>query len=158
MEIDDNKLVKINYVGKLQDNSEVFDKSNDKPLEFIFGIGMLVPGLEKEIKGMKKGDKKVVNVNHKDAYGEYHPEAIEEVPKSHFEGIELKPGLNLIAKTPYGELPVVIKEIKGNSVVLDFNHPLAGKDLIFEVEVVDITDATDEDFTRLGVQKKSKES
>ena len=154
MEVDNNKLVKINYVGKLQENNEVFDKNDDKPLEFIFGIGMLVPGLEKEMKSMKKGDKKVIKVNHKEAYGDYHPEATEEVPKSHFEGIELKPGLNLIAKTPYGDLPVVVKEIKNDSVVLDFNHPLAGKDLVFEVEIVDVADANEEDFKRLGVDKK----
>ncbi|MCA9460130.1 MAG: peptidylprolyl isomerase [Nanoarchaeota archaeon] len=146
MEIQNDKLVKIHYKGTLKDGS-VFDSSEGKdPLEFIFGLGMIIPGLEEGIKGLKAGDKKTIEIPSEKAYGPEMPEAKQEVPKDQFPAdIELKEGLQLAAQGPHGVIPVVVREIKDETVLVDFNHPLAGKDLTFEVEVTQVSDATDED-------------
>ena len=153
MEISNDKFVTINYKGTLEDGT-VFDNSEGKaPLEFIFGLGMIIPGLEKGIEGLKKGDKKEIKVESKNAYGPILKEAIQEVPKAQFPPeIELKEGLQLAAQGPQGVMPVVIKEVKEESVTVDMNHPLAGKDLTFNVEVVDIRDSTPEDLQKFMPQ------
>ena len=149
VEISDNKLVKLHYKGTLDDGS-VFDSSEGRePLEFISGVGMIIPGLEKGIKGLKVGDKKQVKVSADEAYGPVMPEAVQEVPKSQFpEDLKLEVGMQLAAQGPQGTIPVVIKEIGDETVKVDFNHPLAGKDLTFDVEVIDVKDATPEDMAK----------
>ncbi len=150
MAIEKNSLVKMHYTGKLEDGV-VFDSSKDRePLEFIFGMGMIVPGLEKGLIGLKKEDKKTVEVSYEEAYGPVMEEAIREVPKEHFpKDMELTQGLQLAAQGPAGMIPVTVKEILQDSVKVDFNHPLAGKNLIFEVEIVDEYMSSDEDKKRI---------
>ncbi len=149
MEIANDKIVKITYEGKLTDG-EVFDTSEGKePLEFMFGAGLIIPGLEKGLEGLKIGDKKTINIKPEEAYGPRMEEAKQEVPKSQFpEDMELKEGMQLAAQGPQGVIPVVVAEIKEDSVIVDFNHPLAGKDLTFDIEVVEVRDATDDDKTK----------
>jgi peptidylprolyl isomerase len=151
MGVTEKKFVKLNYKGTLDDGT-VFDTSEGRePLEFIFGVGMIIPGLEKGIKGMKKGDKKTVKVKSADAYGEYREEAKNEVPKAQLPAdADLKVGMQLGAQTPHGVIPVTISEIKDETVVLDFNPPLAGKDLTFEVEIVEERDATEDELKQFG--------
>lgn len=147
MKIAENKVVKLNYKGTLL-SGEVFDSSEGRePLEFIFGVGMIIPGLEDGIKGLKVGDKKKVNIKSDKAYGPRMDEAVQEVPKEHFPAdIPLKVGMQLAAQGPHGVIPVVIADIKANTVMVDFNHPLAGKDLVFEIEVVGVRDASAEEL------------
>jgi len=149
MAIENNSYVKIHYTGKLSDDS-VFDTSAGKePLEFVMGIGMIIPGLEKGLVGMNTGDKKTVEIKSEEAYGPVHEQAIQEVPKDQFPAdIELKVGMQLAAQGPQGAIPVVIKEIKEEAIIVDFNHPLAGKDLTFEVEVVESRESTEEDMAK----------
>ncbi len=149
VEISENKLVKLNYKGTLDDGT-VFDSSEGRePLEFISGVGMIIPGLDKGIKGLKTGDKKQIKIESKDAYGPVMEEAIQVVPKDQFPSdIKLEVGMQLAAQGPQGTIPVVIKEIKDDSVTVDFNHPLAGKDLTFDVEIVEVRDAKPEDFEK----------
>lgn len=146
MEISNNSLVKIHYKGTLEDGS-VFDSSEgQEPLKFIFGVGMIIPGLEEGILGLKVGDKKVIKIESNKAYGPYMEQAVQEVPKEHFpENIDLKVGLQLAANGPNGQMPITIKEIKDSSVIVDFNHALAGKDLTFDVEVIEVSQASEED-------------
>ncbi len=148
MKIAENKVVKLNYKGTLQ-SGEVFDSSEGRePLEFIFGVGMIIPGLENGIKGLKVGDKKKVSVKAEEAYGPRMDEAVQEVPKQHFPAeIPLKVGMQLAAQGPHGVIPVVIADIKKDTVMVDFNHPLAGKDLVFEIEVVGVRDASAEELS-----------
>ncbi|MFW5705082.1 MAG: FKBP-type peptidyl-prolyl cis-trans isomerase [Nanoarchaeota archaeon] len=154
MEISENKLVKLHYKGTLDDGT-VFDSSEGKePLEFIFGVGMIIPGLEVGIKGLKVGDKKSVKVESKDAYGEYKDEALNEVPKTQFPPeAKLEVGMQLAAQSPMGVIPVRVAEIKDDSVLVDFNHPLAGKDLVFDVEIVEVNEATPEDMAKFMPQQ-----
>jgi len=148
MKIAENKVVKLNYKGTLL-SGEVFDSSEGRePLEFIFGVGMIIPGLENGIKGLKVGDKKKVSVKAEEAYGPRMDEAVQEVPKQHFPAeIPLKVGMQLAAQGPHGVIPVVIADIRETTVMVDFNHPLAGKDLVFEIEVVEVRDASAEELS-----------
>ena len=145
--VDDKKVVKIRYKGTLS-NGSVFDSSEGKdPLEFLFGGGQVIPGLEAGVKGMKVGEKKQVGIKAADAYGEYNQAAVQEVPKESFpKDMKLETGMELLANTGMGTVPVRIAEIRDKSVMVDFNHPLAGKDLTFDVEVVAIRDATKEEL------------
>jgi len=139
--IKEGSKVKFHYKGKLE-SGEIFDSSNGKaPLEFEAGKRNIIPGLEKELIGMKTGDKKIIQVAPDDAYGKSMSELIREVPKGPMPpGIKLEKGTILYLRTPEGQ-PVLatVSDIKETSIVLDFNHPLAGKKLIFDVEVVDVS-------------------
>ncbi len=149
MEISNNKLVKINYKGTLEDGS-VFDSSEGREaLEFIAGAGMIIPGLDKGLVGLKAGDKKTISVKSEEAYGPRQDEAVQEVPKDQFpKDVELKEGMQLAAQGPQGVIPVVIVSIGDETIKVDFNHPLAGKDLTFECEVVEVKEATEEDMKK----------
>ncbi|USN43929.1 MAG: peptidylprolyl isomerase [Candidatus Woesearchaeota archaeon] len=147
MEISDSKVVRMHYKGTLE-NGEVFDSSESRePLTFLYGRGMIIPGLEKAIVGLKAGDKKTVNVTCEEAYGPVNDAAVQEVPKDQFPPeIELKEGLQLMAQGPEGAFPLVVKALKESSVVVDFNHPLAGKNLNFDVEIVEVREPTQEEL------------
>ena len=136
------KQVKMDYTLTVN-NEQVETSVGKQPLEFIYGDHSIIPGLEKGIEGMKVGEEKVIAVEPKDAYGEIDPKAVKEFPKSSMPATpEPKVGMVLQAQAPDGEsFPAVISEIKGDKVVLDFNHPLAGKQLSFKIKIVDVTDA-----------------
>ena len=145
--VGDKKVVKIHYKGTLS-NGSVFDSSEGKePLEFLVGGGQVIPGLEAGVKGMKVRQKKQLSIKAADAYGEYNQAALQEVPRESFpKDMKLETGMELVAQTGMGPVPVRIGEIKDKSVTVDFNHPLAGKDLTFNIEIVAIRDATKEEL------------
>lgn len=147
MEISEKKVVIMHYKGTLEDGS-VFDTSEGRdPLEFMYGVGMLIPGLEKELVGLKAGDKKTVKVSSDEAYGPKNDQAIQEVPKDQFpQDVELKPGAQLMAQGPQGPIMLTVVEVKEEVVIVDFNHPLAGKDLTFEVEIVEVREPTEQEL------------
>ena len=123
------------------DNKEVFDSSKGRaPLEFEVGSGKVIKGFDEAVMGMDKGKEKEVRIEAKNAYGERNEKLIKEVPRKAIpEKIEMKVGGVLIIKTPEGiQIGCVIKEIKKDKVVLDLNHPLAGKALNFKIKVVDV--------------------
>lgn len=145
--IDDEKHITMHYKGTFADGS-VFDSSEGKdPLQFIYGVGMMIPGLETEIKGMKAGDKKTLLVKSEDAYGPYRDDLVMPVPRSDFPG-EIMPeiGMQLMAQTMFGPVPVTIKDLTETTVFVDYNAPLAGKDLTFDVEIMEIRDSTEEEL------------
>lgn len=135
-----NDKVKVHYKGTLK-GGEIFDSSEGKdPLEFTLGTGQVIPGFDNGIQGMTENESKTINIAAEDAYGEVRKELIQEVPKSHLPE-EIKPeiGMQLMSNTPDGQqIPLVVTEIKDESIIVDANHPLAGKDLIFEVTLVSI--------------------
>jgi peptidylprolyl isomerase len=148
MEISNNKVVQIHYTGKLSDGT-VFDSSEGRDaLEFIFGSGMIIPGLEEGLSGMKTTDKKTIEIGFEKAYGPVQEQARQEVPKAQLPAdVPLEVGMQLAAQGPQGQpMPVTVAEIKEDTVIMDFNHPLAGKDLTFEVEVVEVREATKEEL------------
>lgn len=136
--------VKVHYHGKLS-NGETFDSSEGRePLEFEVGSGMVIKGFDDGVTGMMVGDKKTINIPFDEAYGPRQPEMIVEFPKEKFpKDMELELGMQLMMNNGAGQqFPVVVTQIKEEIVVLDANHPLAGQDLVFDIELVEIVGGT----------------
>jgi FKBP-type peptidyl-prolyl cis-trans isomerase SlpA len=135
-----NSKVKVHYTGKLA-NGEVFDTSDGKePIEFTLGQGQLIPGFEKGLIDMKLNEKKTINMTKDEAYGEVNETLIQEVKKTDLpQDMEPKVGMGLVSKSPEGqEINLMVVEVKEETIVIDGNHPLAGRDLVFDLEVVEI--------------------
>jgi len=137
--IEDGEKVRIHYTGTLSDG-EKFDSSEGRdPLEFETGSGMVIPGFDSAVRDMEVGGKKTVTLPAAEAYGELRDEMVGDFPKANFpEDMELQVGMPLQMTGPDGPVPVVIKEIKEDAVTLDANHPLAGKNLTFALELVEV--------------------
>lgn len=136
--------VKVHYHGRLT-NGETFDSSEGKaPLEFEIGGGMVIKGFDEGVTGMAVGEKKTVNIPSEEAYGPRNPEMLVEFPKEKFpQDMEVEIGMQLMMNNGAGQqFPVVITEIKDEVVILDANHPLAGQDLVFDIELVEIVGAS----------------
>jgi FKBP-type peptidyl-prolyl cis-trans isomerase 2 len=132
--------VSIHYTGTLADGS-TFDSSEGRdPLTFEMGAGQIIPGLEAALSGMTAGEAKTVTIPAAEAYGDHNPQAVQQVPREAVpDHIPLDPGTQLQVQTQDGRaLPVVVTEVTEEQVTLDANHPLAGKDLTFAVEVVSV--------------------
>jgi FKBP-type peptidyl-prolyl cis-trans isomerase 2 len=132
--------VKVHYHGKLT-SGETFDSSTGRdPLEFEVGSGAVIKGFDEGVTGMAVGEKKTVNIPFNEAYGARNPDMIIEVPKDKFPpDIEIEMGLPLMMSDGHGQqFQVTICGVKDEMVQLDANHPLAGKDLVFDLELVDI--------------------
>jgi FKBP-type peptidyl-prolyl cis-trans isomerase 2 len=132
--------VKVHYHGKLT-NGETFDSSASRePLEFEVGSGMVIKGFDDGVTGMKVGEKKTINIPAENAYGEMNPEMMIEYPKEQFpKDMEIEVGMPLVMSNASGQqFQVKIAEIREEIVVLDGNHPLAGEELIFDLELVEI--------------------
>lgn len=136
------KLVKLDYTLTV-DGKEIETSVGKQPLQVIIGAKTIIPGLENGLTGMRVGEEKLITVEPKDGYGQPDPKALKEFPKSTMpKDLEPKVGMILQAQAPDGEsFPAKIAEIKGDKVVLDFNHPLAGKQLKFQVKVLGIEQA-----------------
>lgn len=139
-EVKSGDTVRIHYTGTLEDGS-VFDSSRGRePLEFTVGSGQIIPGLDKALPGMKVGDEKTVQIPCDEAYGPHDPNGRQAIPRDQVPAhIPLEPGLQLQMQLPDGRaMAVTVAELSEAEVVLDANHPLAGKDLTFDVEMVEI--------------------
>ncbi|MBW2964299.1 peptidylprolyl isomerase [Candidatus Woesearchaeota archaeon] len=136
----DGDVACVHYTGSLE-TGEVFDSSKDRaPLEFVVGSGQLIKGFDTAVIGMKKGDKKKVLLNPDDAYGDRDDKRMQTVPRDMLpKEPEPQTGMMLTIRTPTGQMfPAKIEKVEGKMVTIDFNHPLAGKKLNFEIELVDI--------------------
>lgn len=132
--------VKVHYTGTLTDET-VFDSSRERePIEFEVGAGQMIAGFDAAVDGMKVGDSKKVNIPSAEAYGEKNPEAVFNVPKTQLpEGMEPEVGMQLEASQEDGRTQMlVVAEVHETEVTLDANHPLAGKDLVFDIEMMEI--------------------
>jgi FKBP-type peptidyl-prolyl cis-trans isomerase SlyD len=135
----DGTVVSLQYSLSGEDGKLIESNKGKAPLKYTHGTKQIVPGLEKELAGMKVGGEKRVKVQPEDAYGAVNSKAFQEVPKEQIPAEGLKVGAILAAKGPQGqEIPVRIHEIKEKTVVLDLNHPMAGKTLLFDVKILDI--------------------
>lgn len=132
--------VRIHYTGKLTDGT-VFDSSEGRdPLEFTVGSGQVIAGMDAGLQGMEPGEKKTLNIDCADAYGPADPNARQAIPREGIPAeIPLEIGTQLQMQSPEGQvLPVTVAEVTEETVTLDANHFLAGKDLVFEVELVSV--------------------
>ena len=145
MQIADNAVVAIDYTLR-NDEGEVLDSSEGaQPLVYLHGAGNIIPGLEQALVGKQAGDELKAGIEPEDAYGEYSVELVATLNRSMFEGVdELQVGMQFHASAPDGGMQVVtIRDLDGDQVTVDGNHPLAGQRLNFEVKVVGVRAATD---------------
>jgi FKBP-type peptidyl-prolyl cis-trans isomerase SlyD len=137
--VKDGATVSFDYTLKGTDGKLIDSSKGKEPLKYVHGQRRMIPGLEKELTGMKVGGEKHVTVKPEDAYGPVKKAAFQEVPKEKIPANGLKVGAVLAAKDPEGQVvPMRVHEIKEKTVVMDMNHPMAGKTLVFDVKVVDI--------------------
>ncbi|ADN74974.1 peptidylprolyl isomerase FKBP-type [Ferrimonas balearica DSM 9799] len=146
MKIDANTVVTLHY-RLTDDQGQLVEESfGAEPMQYLHGANNLIPGLERELDGKLAGDTLSATVAPADAYGEYEEALKQDVPMEAFGGIEdIVPGMRFMAETDQGPRPVVVTEVKDDSVVVDGNHPMAGQTLHFEVEIVEVREATDEE-------------
>jgi len=151
-----NAMVQMAYKGTLSDGTVFSQSEEGKPLEFLVGAGTLIPTLEKGLLGMKVGEKRTIQVKAAEAYGEYDKSAVQRMPRKQFpRDLELKVGGQYQFNSPGGPIVVTVTALDDVSVTLDFNHPLAGKDLTFEVTIVKIRAATKEELAKAVGQGSS---
>jgi len=139
-QVKEGDVVKVHYTGKLV-NGEQFDSSiGREPLEFTVGAGQMIKGFDDAMPGMNLGEKKTINIAPEEAYGPRSEEAIIEFPKENVPAdMVLEPGMPLTLSNQQGQpVPVIVVEVKEDVIVLDANHFLAGQELIFDIELVEI--------------------
>jgi peptidylprolyl isomerase len=131
--------VKVHYTGILEDGTQFDSSVGAEPLEVTLGEAQVIPGFEQGLEGMAIGEKKTIHIPVEEAYGEAHPSLIQEVERSDIPSeIELFVGAQLQAQGPNGPFMLMVTELAEKTVTLDGNHPLAGKALNFELELVGI--------------------
>lgn len=147
MQITANSVVSMHYT-LTNPTGEVLDSSQGKdPLAYLHGHGNIIPGLEKQLEGKAAGDKLVAEVPAAEAYGEHNKDLIVDATRSQFpEDVDLQPGMRFQAQTPQGPRIAQIESIEGDTVKVDTNHPLAGVDLKFDVEIVEVREASKEEI------------
>ena len=136
-------VVRINYTGRLTNGTQFDSSTGKEPLEFTIGLGQVIKGLEAQVAGMEPGTKSTVTIPCDEAYGPHRAEAIQRLDRAKLpSGVDVRPGTQLQARTADGGLlPITVVELDDTSVKVDANHPLAGQDLVFDVELVEIVQA-----------------
>ena len=140
MEVKTGDKVRVHYSGRLLDGT-LFDSSEGRePLEFTVGAGQMIKGFDAGVQGMRIGDRKTIQIPPEEAYGHRDEEAIIEFPSENVPSdMTLEPGMQLTLRNQYGQpVPVVVLEVKTDVIIMDANHMLAGQELVFEVELVEI--------------------
>lgn len=144
---DQTKVVTFHYTLKDASGKVLESSFGDEPMSYLEGVGQIIPGLESELRGVKKGDKKSVNVAAADAYGEHEAELIVKVPRAQIPKKDVVIGDQFHAQGPDGHPAVVtVTAVDPEHITVDGNHPLAGQALNFEVEITDVRDATKDEL------------
>ena len=142
--IENNTVATVHYTGTLPENGETFDSSIDRdPLTFLVGHQQMIPGFERELMGKTVGDKVEFTLSAEEAYGEHNPDAIQEVGLEMFG--EITPEVGMILNSDMG--PFNVTEVGEKTATVDFNHALAGKSLTFNIEVIEVRAASEEEVT-----------
>lgn len=139
-QVKNGDTVKVHYHGRLTDGSTFDSSEGREPLEFEVGSGMVIKGFDDGVLGMEVGNKKTLEIPAEEAYGDKNPDMLVEFPKEQFPE-DMKPEVGMRLNMTNGEghvIPVMITEVKEESVMLDANHPLAGESLVFDIELVEI--------------------
>ncbi len=148
MTVTRDSIVTIHYTLRDDAGTIIDSSTSGEPLAYLHGHGNLVPGLERELAGKNAGDKLSVQLAAADGYGEYDKQLVQRVPLRSLRGIsDLKVGMRLQAQTQQGPRAVMVTHIAGDMVTLDGNHPLAGKNLSFEIEIAAVRAATQEELS-----------
>lgn len=146
MNIANNTIATIHFTVCSSDGTQIDTSRKSEPMVFLHGSHFLIQGLEDELEGKTVGDKFIIDIKPEHAYGERHEELVQSVPKSMFEDMDLNVGMTFRASTDDGEQSVIIIDINEEEVVIDGNHPLSGLTLNFDVEVLEVREATDDEI------------
>lgn len=147
MQVADKKVVSIHYKLTNQAGETLDSSEGREPLAYIHGQGNIIPGLENALTGKESGEELNVTVDPAEGYGERHDQLIQQVPMSAFEGVDdVQPGMQFQAQTEAGPRVITVKEVEGDQVTIDGNHPLAGETLNFEVAIQEVRDATEQEM------------
>lgn len=147
MIIEKDKMVSIEYTLKNSEDEIIDSSAGGAPLDYLHGNGMLITGLEKELEGKKPDDEFSVVIEPSDAYGERNEELVFEVDRNQFEeGVTIEEGMQFEAAAPEGSRIVTVVKVADDKITIDANHPLAGERLFFDVKVVSVRNATDEEL------------
>jgi FKBP-type peptidyl-prolyl cis-trans isomerase SlyD len=146
MKIEKDRVVRFHYTVSEQGSEPLESSTEREPLAILAGHGNIIPGLEKAMDGHEAGDKFGVDVAAAEAYGEKREGLSQRVPKKHFGGQRLEPGMQVVLNTNFGPRAVTIEKVGMSVVDVDLNHPMAGKDLHFDIEVVEVREATAEEL------------
>jgi FKBP-type peptidyl-prolyl cis-trans isomerase SlyD len=150
MKVAANSVVSVDYLIRLSDGESYPKDGKAEEISFILGTGVMPPGLEEALVGLEAGDQKVVKLSPDQAYGEFDDSMVMEVDRKDFEhSLELEPGM-VFETVDEENQPVffIVSELKGERVVIDFNHPLAGKELEFSITIKNVREATPEDLAQ----------
>ncbi|MBQ5998963.1 MAG: peptidylprolyl isomerase [Treponema sp.] len=152
MKIAKDTMVSIHYTLHDSEGTELDSSVGKEPLQYVHGNGMLIPGLEKMLEGKEPGLKFKAVIEPKDAYGEYNDKLVVEIPREQFEtGAPIEVGMKFQASTADGQVVIVrVIEVNEKNVKVDGNHELAGKQLTFDVEIIDVREATEEELASMG--------
>jgi FKBP-type peptidyl-prolyl cis-trans isomerase 2 len=138
--IENGKQVAIEYSVFSDDNTQIDSNVGKDPLIFLFGAEQILPALEEALRGLEVGDNKEVTLNPQHAYGEVNPHAFKKVAAKFIpEDLRFEGALLVVSDQQFGEMLIRVESIEGENIILDFNHPLAGKTLKFDVKVLDIS-------------------
>ena len=147
--VSSKQMVQMSYKGTLADGTVFSQSEEGKPMEFLVGGSTIIPALEKGMLGMKIGEKRTITVKAAEAYGEYDKTAVQDMPRSRLpKDLELKVGGRYQFNSPGGPIVVTVSALTAATVTIDFNHPLAGKDLTFDVTIVKIRAATKDEMAK----------
>ena len=146
MKIEKDRVVRFHYAVSVRDGGDVESSEGREPLAILAGHGNIIPGLEQAMDGHEAGDSFEVDVSAADAYGEKREGMTQRVPKKHFGNQRLAPGMQVMLNTNFGPRPVTIEKVGMSVVDVDLNHPMAGKDLHFKVDIVEVREATPEEL------------
>ncbi len=143
MKIEKDRVVRFHYTVSEQGQEPLESSGEREPLAILFGHGNIIPGLESAMAGHEAGDRFGADVAAADAYGERRDGLGQRVPKKHFGGQRLEPGMQVVLNTNFGPRAVTIEKVGMSVVDVDLNHPMAGKDLHFDIEIVEVREATE---------------
>ncbi|HEY4556227.1 MAG TPA: peptidylprolyl isomerase [Lysobacter sp.] len=146
MNIEKDRVVRFHYTVSEQGQAPLETSEGRDPLAILIGHGNIIPGLEKAMEGRAAGDKFDVDVPAAEAYGERRDGMTQRVPKKHFQGQRLEPGMQVVLNTNFGPRAVTIQKVGMSVVDVDLNHPMAGKDLSFSIEIVEVREASAEEI------------
>ena len=146
MKIENDRVVRFHYTVSEQGQEPLETSEGREPLAILIGHGNIIPGLENAMEGRQAGDKFEVDVAAAQAYGEKREGLSQRIPKKHFGNQRLEPGMQVILQTNFGPRAVTVEKIGMSVVDVDLNHPMAGKDLHFDVEIVEVREATAEEL------------
>ena len=147
MKIEKDRVVRFHYaVAETGQAAVENSKDGGEPIAILFGHGNIIPGLEKAMDGREAGDSFQATVPAAEAYGERREGLSQRIPKKHFGAQKLEPGMQVVLQTNFGPRAVTIEKVGMSVVDVDLNHPMAGKDLDFDIEIVEVRDASEEEL------------